>query len=136
MNKEKQFYLSCLKDGKKRHDHIYSQMKTRFDISATVIRDILLQEGYIREAGFITRKDGKRMVFYELTGKEFTSKPAKKMIDENFWEDGSPKSRGNAFDWRNFSRGIYTQSELAAVESGRRWGINTASKQILPRWSI
>ena len=134
MNKEKQFYLSCLKDGKKRHDHIYSQMKTRFEISATVIRDALLSEGYIQPAGFISRKDGKKMFFFELTGKKFYKEQKKE--DSNFWEDGSPKSRGNAFDWRNFSRGIYTQSELAAVESGRRWGINTASKQILPRWSI
>ena len=134
MNKEKQFYLSCLKDGKKRHDHIYSQMKTRFEISATVIRDALLGEGYIQPAGFISRKDGKKMFFFELTGKKFSQEQKKE--DSNFWEDGSPKSRGNAFDWRNFSRGIYTQSELAAVESGRRWGINTASKQILPRWSI
>ena len=134
MNKEKQFYLSCLKDGKKRHDHIYSQMKTRFEISATVIRDALLSEGYIQPAGYISRKDGKKMFFFELTGKKFFQEQKKE--DSNFWEDGSPKSRGNAFDWRNFSRGIYTQSELAAVESGRRWGINTASKQILPRWSI
>ena len=134
MNKEKQFYLSCLKDGKKRHDHIYAQMKSRFEISATVVRDVLLSEGYIRPAGFISRKDGKKMFFFELTGKKFSQEQKKE--DSNFWEDGSPKSRGNAFDWRNFSRGIYTQSELAAVESGRRWGINTASKQILPRWSI
>lgn len=134
MNKEKQFYLSCLKNGKKRHDHIYGQMKSRFAISATVVRDALLSEGYIRPAGFISRKDGKKMFFFELTGKRFS--PIQQKENSDFWEDGSRKSHGNAFDWRNFSTGLYTQSELAAVESGRRWGISTASKKIPSRATI
>lgn len=135
MNNEKQFYLDCLKDGKQRHDKVYNKMKSKFAVSATVIRDMLIADGYIREAGQICRNDGKNVKFYELTGKKFKVNN-KKEESSGKWEDGSIKSQGNAFDWRNFSRGLYTQSELAAAENGRKWGANTASKQILPRVSI
>lgn len=136
MNAEKQFYLDCLKKGKKRHDQVYSQMKRRFSTNGTVIRDILLEEGYIRKAGSITRSDGKKIHYYELTGKKFSYIPEPQKFTPTRWEDGSLKSQGNAFDWRNFSRGIFSRSEIAATESGRKLGVSTAGKQIPSRLTI
>lgn len=136
MLKEKLFYLECLKDGKLKHKTIYERMKKSFDISATVVRDSLLEEGYIIDDGFILRNDGKRDFFYKLTGKQFAGQDSPQKSDSFQWEDGSFKSRGNAFDWKNYAKGVYSQSELAAKENGRKWGVATASKKILPRVSI
>ena len=133
MFKAKQFYLKCLEDGPKRHDRVANQLKNRFDVAAVSIRDSLVESGHIRQSGSVLRKDGKRVYVYELTGKEL--KESKNVYNPN-WEDGTPKSRGNAFDWHNFSKGVYSQRELAAAEQGRKWGVNTASKQILPRTTI
>lgn len=136
MVKEKQFYLDCLKNGKKQHSAIYGQMKNRFSESATVVRDVLLAEGYIREAGFRVRNDGKKNYFYELTGKKFQSKQEKATSDQYQWDDGSMKSQGNAFNWKAYAKGLYKPGEIAAQEAGRKFGMSTASRQILPRVAI
>lgn len=133
MNKEKQFYLDCLKDGKQRHDRISARMKGRFETSATIVRDALLADGHIREAGFVCRNDGKKIYLYEMTGKKFEVKQNTKKSDPYRWEDGSAKSQGNAFNWQSYAKGLYKPGELAAQEAGRKFGISTASKQILPR---
>ena len=136
MVKEKQFYLDCLKDGKQRHDNISKRMKDRFETSATLVRNALIAEGYIQEAGFKVRKDGKRSYFYELTGKKVATQKEAKKSNPYFWEDGSVKSQGNAFNWQSYAKGLYKPGELAAQEAGRKFGISTASKQILPRVTI
>lgn len=136
MVKEKQFYLDCLKDGKQRHDNISKRMKDRFETSATLVRNALIAEGYIQEAGFKVRKDGKRSYFYELTGKKVTTQKEAKKSNPYFWEDGSVKSQGNAFNWQSYAKGLYKPGELAAQEAGRKFGINSSSKQILPRVMI
>jgi hypothetical protein len=136
MLKEKLFYLDCLKDGKLKHNTIFGRMKKLFSTSATVVRDALLEEGYIIADGFTIRNDGKRDFFYKLTDKRFAGQDQPQKADSFQWEDGSFKSKGNAFDWKNYAKGVYTQSELAAKENGRKWGVATASKKILPRVSI
>lgn len=134
MVKEKQFYLDCLKNGKKQHRNVYDAMKLRFDVNPTNVRNSLLAQGYIKEAGFSVRKDGKRNYFYELTGKKITQEKPKS--DPYQWEDGSMKSQGNAFNWQSYARGLYSPGEIAAQEAGRKFGMNTASRQILPRVTI
>ena len=136
MVKEKQFYLDCLKDGKQRHDNISKRMKDRFETSATLVRNALIAEGYIQEAGFKVRKDGKRSYFYELTGKKVAIQKEAKKSNPYFWEDGSVKSQGNAFNWQTYAKGLYKPGEIAAQEAGRKFGINSSSKQILPRVMI
>lgn len=136
MVKEKQFYLDCLKDGKQRHDNISKRMKNRFETSATLVRNALIAEGYIQEAGFKVRKDGKRSYFYELTGKKVAIQKEAKKSNPCFWEDGSVKSQGNAFNWQSYAKGLYKPGEIAAQEAGRKFGINSSSKQILPRVTI
>lgn len=124
----KEFYLHCLRNGPMKHKNIYSQMKNRYDCNPTDIRNALLAEGLIREKGSTKRKDGKINYSYELTGKKMSVnyKPKESMT----WEDGTMKSRCNAFDWRNNAKGLFGKNELAAMESGRKMGINNRYDQI------
>lgn len=136
MFKAKQFYLDYLKSGPKRHDHVARLIKARFDISAVAVRDALLESGHIKQTGSVVRNDGKKIYVYELTGKKLKGANDSYKPKPDNWDDGTPKSKGNAFDWQNFANGVYTQRELASVEQGRKWGVSTAHKQILPRVSI
>ena len=75
----------------------------------------------ICEKGSKKRKDGKTDYSYELTGKAQT----KKVVEPKYkWEDGTPRSFGNAFDWQAQAKGLFGKGELAAIESGRRMGVN------------
>lgn len=130
MYKAKLYYLECLKKGINRHDYISKTMKKDFGVVPSEIRDALIESGHIIQKGLILRGDNKRIKTYALTGKPLMKEPKK---SAPFWEDGTPKSHGNAFDWQNFAVGLYTQSELAATEAGRKFGMAAASKQILPR---
>lgn len=132
MLKEKRLFLEFLKDGKQLYTRIHAHIKKQTGTSAFPVRQELLNDGYIEEDGFSTRSDGRKISYYRLTKKKFVSKDQ----SEPFWEDGTAKSRGNAFDWQNFSQGIYSQGEIAAMENGRKWGVMSASKKILPRTSI
>lgn len=136
MYKEKLFYLECLKDGKEAHELIRKKMNRRSMGSATAARDALIKSGHVRMAGYKVNNSGKKLYYFELTGKKFSEKENEVSSSPYVWDDGSMKSRGNAFDWRNFSKGLYTPSELAATEAGRKFGMATASKKILPRVTI
>ena len=130
MYKAKQYYLECLKKGINRHDYISKTMKKDFGVVPSEVRDALIDSGHIIQKGQIVRGDNKKVNTYILTGKPLKAEPKEY---SPFWEDGTPKSRGNAFDWQNFAVGLYTQSELAATEAGRKFGMAAASRQILPR---
>jgi hypothetical protein len=133
MFEAKQYYIDCLKKGINRHDYISKTMKKDFGVVPAEIRDELIDSGHIIQKGQIVRGDGKKVKTYILTGKPLQADPEPFYP---FWDDGTPKSKGNAFDWQNFARGVYTAGELAATEQGRKWGVMSASKQILPRVSI
>lgn len=129
MSEAKKYYIERLKSGMVRHDYISKGFKQKFGVDPSVVRDALLESGHIQEIKAVPRSDGKMTKAYRYTG--FAIKK-----NSDTWEDGSPRSKGNAFDWQNFATGLYTQSELSAVESGRRFGMQSASKHILSRWSI
>lgn len=130
MYKAKQHYIDYLKKGVNRHDYIAKAMKKEWKVVPSKVRDALIDSGHIVQKGQIVRYDGKKINTYVYTGKPLLAEPKK---SSPFWEDGTPKSRGNAFDWQNFAIGLYTQSELAATEAGRKFGMAAASKQFLPR---
>ena len=134
MLKEKQIVIDYLKGGKQLYTRIYYHLKKFSDESALAVRDSLLSDGYIQEDGFYIRPDGKKINYYKLTKKKFVQPERKKNSFQ--WEDGTFKSRGNAFDWENFSKGIYSPGELAASEAGRKFGIMSASRKILPRVTL
>lgn len=99
---DKQRYLEETLKGKS-HRQIAKQGK--WSVSSTIVRDELICDGVIVPTKTVMDKAGKNHVFYELTGKEITQ------ADQ--WSDGTPKSRGNAFDL-SFTRGLFNKSELAA----------------------
>jgi hypothetical protein len=104
----KQYYLEQLEKGKS-HRQISKNIKAPF--SGSDIRDSLLADNII----VLTHKevDPKTLrthVYYKITG----NLPAK--VDANFWDDGTPKSRGNAFDI-TLAKGLFTKAEKAASQN-------------------
>lgn len=83
----------------------------RWIISSSIIRDELVRDGVITEDKVKMDKDGKNHVFYKLTGKAVPSE-----APISVWEDGTPKSRNNAFDL-SIAKGLFNKSELAASQN-------------------
>lgn len=102
---DKQRYLEETLKGKS-HRQIAKQGK--WSVSSTIVRDELIRDGVIVPIKTVMDKAGKNHVFYELTGKAIPSK-----ANEECWSDGTPKSRGNAFDL-SIAKGLFNKSELAA----------------------
>ena len=104
----KQYYLDQLVKGKSHRQIGKSMMKP---YSAVDIRDQLLADGVIVESKKEVNPQTMRThVYYEIVGKI----PAR--ANSYFWEDGTPKSRGNAFDL-SIAKGLYNKSELAASQN-------------------
>ena len=104
MKHDKQRYIKEVLTGKS-HRQISKQGK--WSVSASFIRDELIEEGVIVESHVKVDAAGKSHVYFKLTGVDVSEKPST-------WEDGTPKSRGNAFDLST-AKGIFTKSEKAAV---------------------
>lgn len=118
----KLYYLEQLKLTNDHHRKIANRMASRFEVSAAEVRDELLAEGYI-EFQKVTRKSEtqKNNYFYVLTDKQYsyTEEPKFQKTVSNFWSDGTPKSRGNAFDLST-AKGLFSKTELAAsVNKGK-----------------
>jgi len=117
MNQEKQFFLSCLKDGPLALRKISNRMRDRFETSPAGIKDVLLQEGLIELA--YSKREGamqKMNHYFKLTGKKLSQKtPVDTVVVSDKWEDGTVKSKGNAFDWANKPCGLFNKSELAQM---------------------
>jgi len=115
MIKAKQYYLECLKDGPKTHKLVHQRMKYKFDADPLKIREYLLTHGYIEECKKILRSDGKKVSLYRLTKKKFTEKEPV-VINDYKWEDGTPKSQGNAFDWKHRTSALFTDKEISITQ--------------------
>ena len=102
---DKQRYLEETLKGKS-HRQIAKQGK--WSVSSTIVRDELIRDGVIVPTKTVMDKAGKNHVFYELTGKAIPSE-----ANAECWSDGTPKSRGNAFDL-SIAKGLFNKSELAA----------------------
>lgn len=119
MLQEKQFYLSRLKDGPLCQRKIANRMSLRFGTSPAAVKDALLAEGLI-ELSHIKREGATQKLnhYFKLTGKKLVEQEdqiiAAKVKPRSFvWEDGTPKSQGNAFDWSNKPSSIFSKSEIA-----------------------
>lgn len=118
----KLYYIEQLKLTNDHHRKIANRMASRFEVSAAEVRDELLEGGYI-EFQKVTRKSEtqKNNYFYVLTDKQYsyTEEPKVQKTVSNFWSDGTPKSRGNAFDLST-AKGLFSKTELAAsVNKGK-----------------
>lgn len=123
MLQEKQFYLKCLENGPMCQRKIGSRMSLRFGTSPALVKDVLLREGLI-ELDYVKREGAKQKLnhYFKLTGKKLnlneSKVAAKKSIDKAStyqWEDGTPKSQGNAFDWQSSSKGMFDNREIARM---------------------
>ena len=102
---DKQRYLNYIAKGK---SHRQIAKMGRWSVSSSIIRDELLRDGVISEDKVKIDVAGKSHVFFKLTGKTIPSE-----MPRSVWEDGTPKSRGNAFDL-SIAKGLFNKSELAA----------------------
>ncbi len=129
----KLYYLEQLKLTNDHHRRIANRMATRFQISAAEVRDELLEEGYIEFQKVVRMGETqKNNYFYVLTDKQYsyTEEPKVQKTVSNFWSDGTPKSRGNAFDLST-ARGLFSKTELAAsVNKGKPNNYNPTSQII------
>jgi hypothetical protein len=118
----KLYYIEQLKLTNDHHRRIANRMATRFQISAAEVRDELLEEGYIEFQKIVRMGETqKNNYFYVLTDKQYsyTEEPKVQKTVSNFWSDGTPKSRGNAFDLST-AKGLFSKTELAAsVNKGK-----------------
>ena len=95
-------------------------MAGKFDISPALVKNELLKDGYITIAKTVRLGETQKLNFYfKLTGKKLHSAPEQRFISESQWEDGTPKSRGNAFDLST-AKGLFSKAEkAAAVNKGK-----------------
>lgn len=106
---DKQRYLEQTESGKS-HRQIAKQR--HWSVSPSIIRDELIRDGVIVQAALkMDKKTKKNFVYYKLTGRQIQIKASAYM-----WEDGTPKSRGNAFDLST-AKGLFNKSELAASQN-------------------
>ncbi len=113
----RQFYIEQTKLGKS-HRQIGKLIK-----SSCEIRDSLLSEGVIVLAETKYDLKSKRtQSFYKMADK--------KKSNSLTWEDGTPKSCGNAFDITS-AKGLFSKAEkAAAVNKGKPNNYNTTVQMI------
>ena len=124
MSHAKTYYLEQLKDGPVSHRIIMNRMSTRFHDSPAAIKDALVKEGYIVCVKKVLQGNGKYAYHHQLTGKPFVAQKQQAMdvvkqdqpTDLNSWEDGTAKSTGNAFNWRNKDQAIFTKREVTIMQ--------------------
>lgn len=119
---DKQRYIEETMKGK---SHRQISKLGNWSVSTTMIRDELLRDGVIAQSHVAFDKTKRSVVFYTVTGKEIP------VETPSTWEDGTPKSRGNAFDL-SIAKGVFTKSELASVyNKGRPSNYNTPVQVIV-----
>jgi len=120
----KAYYLEQLKNGPVSHRIIMNRMSTRFHDSPAAIKDALVKEGYIVCVKKVLQGNGKYAYHHQLTGKPFVAQKQQAMdvvkqdqpTDLNSWEDGTVKSTGNAFNWRNQEQQLMTKREIVLAQ--------------------
>jgi hypothetical protein len=117
MLQEKQFFLKCLENGPLSQRGLANRISHRYTTSPSAIKEALLAEGLI-ELSHTKRNAATRKIhhYYKLTNKKMKV-PDQKLpaIVADKWEDGTPKSRGNAFDLSASTKSMFDKSEIARM---------------------
>jgi predicted transcriptional regulator len=108
----KQFYLEQLTNGPLTHKILARRLQKHFDDSPVEVRESLLLEDLIELVTKKKRADGRYNYTYKLTGKKLV---AKEHYSSNQWDDGTMKSSGNAFNWRDKACSLFNKQELAIM---------------------
>lgn len=120
---DKQKYLEHIEKGKS-HRQIAKNVK--FSVSANIIRDELIQDGIIVQSKVVMDpKTRKNFIYYKVTDKKI-----QREFIQLTWDDGTPKSHGNAFDL-SIAKGLFNKSELAASQNKGKPMNYKASSQII-----
>lgn len=117
MLQEKQFYLKCLQTGPISQRNLANRLSIRFSTSPAAVKDALLAEGLI-ELSHSKREGETQKInhYYKLTDKKIKHTEVKeKPVVSDTWEDGTPKSKGNAFDLSVSSKSMFNKSEIARM---------------------
>jgi hypothetical protein len=106
-------------------------MVGKFDISPALIKNELLKDGYITIAKTVRLGETQKLNFYfNLTGKSLQSTPEQRFVSDSQWEDGTPKSRGNAFDI-TLTKGLFNKAEIAnSINKGKPNNYNSTVQMI------
>jgi len=117
MLQEKQYYLSCLERGPMSQRNIANRLSHRFSTSPAAIKNALMAEGLI-ELSHIKREGETQKInhYYKLTKKTLKAAEQKApvFVDDK-WEDGTPKSKGNAFDLSMSAKSMFDNREIARM---------------------
>lgn len=62
----------------------------------------------------VLQSNGKYAYYHKLTGKRFVAKM--QQLNSDVWEDGTTKSTGNAFDWRNQEQKLMSKREIGIAQ--------------------
>ena len=120
----KLYYLEQLKDGPVSHRLIMNRMADRYSESAAKIKDQLVAEGFIVCVNKIRQGNGKWAYYHQLTGKPFVAGKQQtkdgvvqdEEVESDVWEDGTAKSKANAFNWRDKNQAIFSKRELTIMQ--------------------
>jgi hypothetical protein len=120
IHEAKQFYIDYITGKPKSHRTIENVLMQKFSVSGVQIRNLLLEGEYIK----VLKKDkgngGKIFMRMAATGKVLP--PPEKQGNQycSTWDDGTPKSRGNAFDWRNYGSAILQDKAFMFAETMKK----------------
>lgn len=117
MLQEKQFFLKSLENGPLSQRTLSSRMSHRFQTSPASVKEALLKEGLI-ELSHSKREGQTRKMnhYYKLTNKKLKIPDAKpSVVVSDKWEDGTPKSKGNAFDLSMSAKSMFDKREIARM---------------------
>ena len=118
MLQAKLFYLNQLKKGPKSHRDITKRMSGKFQESPAGIKNALLAEGLIVLVKKVLMNNGKYVYYFTRTDKEIVLEKEPILIPT--WEDGTAKSKGNEFDWRNKEQSIFTKAQIAQMQQKQK----------------
>lgn len=116
MLQEKQFFLKCLEDGPLCQRKIANRMSSRFDTSPAAVKDALLREGLI-ELAYVKREGATQKLnhYFKPTKKKLKQVEQIQVKVKDVWEDGTPKSKGNAFDLSASTHVMFDKGEIARM---------------------
>lgn len=123
IHEAKQFYIDYITSKPKSHRTVENVLMQKFTVSGVQIRKLLLEGGHIKVLKKDKGKDGKIFMRMAATGKPLPPPEGSPNAYMPTWEDGTPKSRGNAFDWRGGVSNITQDKKFLFSEIAKK---NTA----------
>lgn len=124
-NKAIAYYLERLRNGPENDKRIQNMVNQKFNVSAATIRNKLIADGVIElKIGGYDNKRLRNIFIVSMVDEskvkfvgEMKPTEMKSIVIETHWPEGWPKSRNNAFDWRNTAQGLFSKSELAVMQT-------------------